>query len=633
MCGITGLYAYNEIGRFHAVKLNQALQTLSKRGPDRQNTDLHYFVHLGHTRLAIIDLNPQANQPMKDESGRYTIVFNGEIFNFKALRRELENQGISFFSNSDTEVLLKGFIAEKEQFLPKLNGFFAFAIYDQQTEELFLARDRYGVKPLLIYEDEDKFIFASEMKAILSYGIPKELDWVSVAQYFQFNYIPQPYSILKNVRKLPAGTWLKVKKREQKTEKYYQIPMVNPAENLISYLEAQRKFVQLLTDAVERRLVADVPLGCFLSGGIDSSVVTALASQFVPQLNTFSIGYRDEPFFDETHYAQLVAKKFKTNHTVFSLSNQDLLESLEGMLAYLDEPFADSSALAVYILSLHTRKKVTVALSGDGADEMLGGYNKHAAELRARQRNWKTQLVQTFSPIWKSLPQSRNNPLTNKIRQLNRFAEGVKLTPTERYWQWAGFLPENELLTLFHPKAQAQIDQAIYQQRKHEILQYLTPEGDLNQVFYTDMHLVLQGDMLTKIDLMSMANSLEIRNPFLDFQVVNFVFSLPVEYKITPHIRKRILQESFRDLLPAELFKRPKHGFEVPLLKWFRKELKSLLFDDLLADKFIEEQQIFQLDTLKTFKKKLFSNNPQDVHAHLWALLVFQTWYKRYFLK
>lgn len=637
MCGITGIFAYNELGRFHTIKLSQANQSLALRGPDAADMSLHHAVNLGHTRLAIIDLSREANQPMKDESDRYTIVYNGEIYNYQSIRTELEGLGITFRTQSDTEVLLKGFIHYKEDILPKLNGFFAFAIYDELEQELFLARDRMGIKPLLIYEDEDKLLFASEMKALFQFGIPKEIDWTSLQLYLQLNYIPNPYSMLKNVRKLSPGHFMKVKKRQITERSYYQLDpsslRISPSQG--SYEIQQKRLIEVLEKAVQKRLVADVPLGTFLSGGIDSSVITALASRHTERLNTFSIGYRDEPFFDETKYANLVAKKFDTNHTVFSLSNRDLYAHLFDVLDYIDEPFADSSALAVYILSKETRRKAKVALSGDGADELFSGYNKHLAEYRARQGGFLANTIKNLLPVWQRMPKSRNGFLSNKARQFQRFAEGLQLDEKERYWRWASLANEEEVQAI----TQSNFDFDTYQSRKSEILQYIRNGANLsayqnlarfNDVLYTDLQLVLVGDMLPKVDLMSMANSLEVRVPFLDHEVVEFVTALPASYKIDQRMRKKILQDAFRDILPKELYKRPKRGFEVPLLKWFRTELRSLIEGDLLADDFIQEQGIFNLEEIKKLKVRLFSNDPGDIHARIWALIVFQYWWKKW---
>lgn len=628
MCGITGVFAFNLLGRFNMIHIVSATQALEKRGPDFQNVYSDEYVGLGHRRLSIIDTSELGNQPMWDASKRYAIIFNGEIFNYRELRKELEQKGISFQSTSDTEVLLQLFILEKENCLNRLNGFFAFCVYDKQEQTLFLARDRYGIKPLLYLFDEDKFLFASEMKSLVQYGIDKQLDYTSLLTYLQLNYIPAPETIFSNVKKLLPGHYLKIKRQHIETTRYYTIS--SPEKSSLGYADAQKKFSELLEDSVERRLIADVPVGAFLSGGTDSSVITALAARHKPDIHTFSIGFKDEPFFDETQYAQLVAKHLRTDHTVFSLSNTDLLEHVNSVLDYIDEPFADSSALNVYILSRQTRKYATVALSGDGADEMLAGYNKHTAFYRIQNPLWQEKIVCGLAPLWKGLPQSRNNFLGNKIRQLNRFAQAGSLNSRERYWQWAGFASQKQAEALLSNNAFEKTSFEEYEKRKQTILQTIPNAETMGDVLLTDMHLVLPNDMLTKVDLMSMANGLEVRVPFLDYRVVNFIFSLPDEYKINRSVRKRILQETFRPLLPPELYNRPKKGFEVPLLKRFRKELKSLIFDDLLSFKTITEQQIFNPAEVEKLKAQLLSSNPHDVHARIWGLLVFQWWWKKY---
>ncbi|MBL7876973.1 MAG: asparagine synthase C-terminal domain-containing protein, partial [Cyclobacteriaceae bacterium] len=383
-------------------------------------------------------------------------------------------------------------------------------------------------------------------------------------------------------------------------------------------------------DSVKRRLISDVPLGCFLSGGIDSSVITTLAARHKPDLHTFSIGFKDEKFFDETQYAKRVADHLKTNHTVFSLTNDDLLAHLHQALDYIDEPFADSSALNVFILSKVTRKHATVALSGDGADELLGGYNKHAAFYRIMNKGWQENLIRLLEPLWKTLPQSRNGTFSNRFRQLTRFAEGMKLTSQERYWQWAGFAKETDAFALLSNQSKEKFQQQDYQNRKEDLLKAISKAESLREILLTDVNLVLPNDMLTKVDLMSMAHGLEVRVPFLDYRLVNFIFSLPDDFKITRSIRKRILQDAFRDVLPKELYNRPKKGFEVPLLKWFRKELKSWIVDDLLSEKMIREQGIFEYPQIEKLKIQLMSSNPQDVHARIWGLLVFQWWWRKY---
>lgn len=631
MCGITGIFAFNLVGKFNLINVAAATQALHKRGPDNQGIYTDQFVGLGHRRLSIIDTSAAAHQPMWDSTRRYCMVFNGEIFNYLELKQQLKEKGVAFTTDSDSEVLLQLYIHEKEKCLNQLNGFFAFCIYDLQEQTFFVARDRYGIKPLLYVFDEDKFLFASEMKSIIQYGIEKIIDYTSLHTYLQLNYIPAPHTIFTSVKKVMPGHWLRISNKTMKEGTYYQIPydQQKAAANKIKYEDAKEKLKELLEASVQRRLIADVPLGSFLSGGIDSSVVSGLASKHKSNLHTFSIGFRDEKFFDETEYAKLVATHFKTDHTVFSLTNADLYEHVHSILDYIDEPFADSSAIAVYILSRETRKHATVALSGDGADELLAGYNKHAGFLQSLRPGFKENAVKNLLPLWNLFPASRNNPITNKVRQLKRFAEGMKLSPAERYWRWAGFAGTNQATSLFSNSSKEKWVEQEYQSRKAEILKTMPTDASINDMLLTDVRLVLANDMLTKVDLMSMANALEVRVPFLDFEVVNFLFSLPDDYKINANIRKRILQDAFKDLLPAQLYNRPKKGFEVPLLKWFRNEMKSLIVDDLLSEKFIAEQGVFNYSEIAKLKAQLFSSNPGDVHARIWGLIVFQWWWKK----
>ncbi len=627
MCGITGIYCFNESAENYESKLKLAVESLKSRGPDSNGIFINQNIGLGHTRLSIIDTSAAGSQPFIDKSGKYAIVFNGEFYNHNDFRQELKNDGIDFDSETDTEVLLYLLIKYGTLAIAKINGCFSFAFYDLNKNTCLLVRDRMGINPLLYYKDDDKLIFASEMKAIFSFGIPKILNHDSLVTYLQLNYLPTNCSIIENVHKLEPGHYLEISQNGVSIQKYYEIPTYNSASTIDDYETAKSNLKTLLDNSVKRRMIADVPLGCFLSGGIDSTIITALASQHTVNLNTFSIGFKDNEYFDETCYADIVAKKFKTNHTVFKISNDDLLHNLNSAINYLDEPFADSSALAVNILSKLTREKVTVALSGDGADEMFAGYNKHSAHYKAALAGPKEKIAATLHPIWKALPKSRNSKTANLARQLDRFASGYKLSPEERYWFWAsiGSTDYTTSILLQQPN----------NQRINDIKQkYLTNTSnfkDLNAVLYTDMKLVLQGDMLTKVDLMSMANSLEVRTPFLDHTVVDYVFGLPANYKISATSKKLILKETFKDLIPHELLNRPKHGFEVPLLKWFKNELWSLIDTDLLSEKFISEQALFNYNTIRDLKKKIHSTNPGDTAAKVWALIVFQNWWKKYF--
>lgn len=630
MCGITGVYAYNMIGRMHFVHLENATRVIESRGPDYHDSYHDNTVALGHRRLSIIDTSSSGHQPMHDATGRYLIIYNGEIFNYRELKKNLVDKGYSFNSETDTEVLLNLYIAYGKECLNKVNGFFSFAIYDKEEKTLFLARDRMGIKPLYYFHDGDKFLFGSEIKSLLKYGIPKEIDYESLWQYLQMNYISAPKTIFKGIKKLEPGHYYSISPEKIESAAYYTIPYDPQAiDKSSSYEQLQKRLFNLMEDSVQQRLVADVPLGTFLSGGIDSSVITMLAARHKPDIHSFSIGYKDLKFFDETDYARSVAKKAGIEHTVFEISSNDLLGSIEGVLDYLDEPFADSSALAVNILCRETKKHATVALSGDGADELFGGYNKHEALKKLSDGGLLMNLIAAGQPLWYMLPKSRHNKLTNLFRQLHRMSEGMKLSPAERYWRWASFATEKSAFNLLSSQSQQLVQQNAYAGFKSNFTGFI--KNDLNTQLLADCKMVLPDDMLIKVDRMSMLNSLEIRVPFLDYRIVDFAYSLPEEYKIGNGIRKRIVQDTFKEILPAELYNRPKKGFEVPLLHWLRNDLKEKITDDLLKDDFIAEQGIFDVREVRKLKKKLFSMNPGDVHARIWGLLVFQWWYRRYF--
>lgn len=628
MCGIAGAIAFSEAGKKYPDRIGDAVAALRHRGPDGEGTFRDGNVALGHTRLAIIDTSDNAAQPFTSTDGRYTIVFNGEIFNYRELRAEMEKEGVKFRTQSDTEVLLALFAKEGKDCLPKLNGFFAFAVYDKNDGSLFLARDRYGEKPLYwMSAGINSFCFASEPAALLAFGMPSPpLNRAALTAYLHLNYVPEnvlSQTMFGGMRELNAGNFLVFPNPDLIIrEPYYKLPS---ATLPVSYDAAQRQLREKLEKAVERRLVADVPLGAFLSGGLDSSIISALAVKQKASIDTFSIGFADEPFFDETEYAKLVSKHLGTKHHVFSLTNNDLLESLHEFLAHCDEPFADSSALAVNILAKETKRHVTVALSGDGADELFAGYNKHEAELRLRQKSAVNNLMRHTQELWQLLPASRNSAFGNRVRQLRKFTAGLNLSPDERYWRWAGFTQPGELKALLADPKEAEWEHLL----RKELTEHIRPGGDFNEVLRADMKIVLEGDMLVKVDRMSMLHGLEVRPPFLDHEVVDFVMQLPAEFKIQPGNRKRILKDTFRDLLPAEIFTRRKQGFEVPLLKWFRNELRGLI-DELLDEKFLKEQQLFHTEAVKQLRKQLHSSNPGDSAARIWGLIVFQSWWKKY---
>ncbi len=622
MCGICGIYDFqNPVTKWNDA-LARGVQLLKRRGPNCDGIYTHNHAGLAHTRLAVIDTSEIANQPFTDKTGRYTIVYNGEFYNYKEQRKKLEEKGYVFRSQSDTEVLLNLFIELGISFLNEVNGCFSLAVYDNIEESLFVARDRLGIKPLVYYYDGNKFIFSSELKAILPFGINKNIDQDSLRLYFCLNYIPAPHSIFHNVYKLLPGHYIKVKKEKIETIRYYNIPGYELSKSDISFDEATQHIRNLLEESVKRRLVSDVPLGTFLSGGLDSSIVTALASNQLRGLNTFSAGFSDDPFYDETDSAKLIAEKFQTNHTVFSLSRKDLFDHLTDVLDYLDEPFADSSSVAVSILSKLTKNHVTVALSGDGADELHAGYNKHYAHYRALQNSSFNFFARNSEWFWSSMPKSRNSKISNKSRQALRYSKGLRLTDKERYWYWSSFASENYIDKLFTQNASPD-----FTLNRNTLIENINK--DFNSILYTDMLMVLPNDMLHKVDMMSMSHGLEVRVPMLDHTIVDFMFTLPGDYKIDSNQRKKLLRNSFKNILPREILSKPKHGFEIPLLPWLKTGLQPLLKSTLNKSD-ISNMGLFNYKEIEKLNHKLLGVNPSESATHLWTLFVFQYWCNKY---
>ncbi len=624
MCGIVGVYSFTDAGAGYHGKIQDATEILTHRGPDGSGIYRGNKVSMGHTRLAINDLSAMAEQPITDSTGQYRIIANGEIYNHRELREKLQQQGVIFNSDSDSEVILHLYIQKGPECLQLLNGFFSLSIYDSVNDQLFIARDRFGIKPLLIYQVRDVLLFSSEMKSLLALGIPKTLDRTSIYQYFQLNYIPPPFSIFKKVRKLEPGYYLLVNKNEVTTKKYYTIPHRNIKTLSQDHSSIQRELRNVLGNAVRMRMQADVPVGVFLSGGVDSSILIAEASQYTT-LSTFSIGFQDAPFFDESHHAEQVANHFGTSHTTYLLSEDDLDRNLQPALDCLDEPFGDSSALLMYILSSKAGKEVKAVLSGDGADELFGGYHKHRAHWLAIQQRELSNLYSLCSPLLQALPKSRHGKFTNIIRQLHRYAHGCSLTPKERYWLWASVCEEETVLKLLNTAPLIQADE-----RKRQLLEAINTPEEFSDILRTDMQLILVGDMLHKVDMMSMANGVEVRNPYLDYQMVNIAFNLENNLKMHSGGGKKILRDAYQHLLPAAIYDRPKKGFEVPLLGWLRRIVTDRLAGEYFDKEFLKDQQIFNLKTIKRIKNKLYSSNPGDAPAQLWALIVFQHWWKKH---
>lgn len=617
MCGIAGIWSFGGEAAKSETSLRGMVSSLIRRGPDAQGTYNGKSARLGHCRLSIIDLSDKANQPMSDESGRYTLVFNGEIYNYKALRRELANAfSTSFKTESDTEVLLRGLIEYGPKFIEKLNGFFAFAFYDEREDHILLARDRYGIKPLFYAEESGQFTFASSLTAVMKGLLTRGISRESLFEYLQFSYIPAPNTILEGVKKLEPAHYVFISKDGVSKTRYYAIPETVSKES--DRAEMQGQFKHLLEKSVEDRLQADVPVGTFLSGGLDSAVITHIAAKFKPDITAFSVGFPDNPFFDESPRATAMAKHIGIDHRVLQLSETEIENKLGDILDAIDEPFADSSAVLVNLISEYARREVKVILSGDGADEILGGYNKHRALLRSTDKSFTNKALQTADSLLSVLPESRNSKTMNEIRKLKRYSRGLGLSLADRYLEWASFTPAESVEKLLrHPNNGKRIHIDI-------------DPVDFNTVLRTDMELVLPNDMLCKVDLMSMHHSLEVRVPFLDHHLVNFLFGVPAGEKLNKSEGKILLRDAYTDVMPKNFFSGKKRGFEAPLVAWLAGPLKKYR-EELFSRELIEKQAIFHLEEVKQLERKSMSQNPGDSPHTIWALLVFQHWYVRHF--
>jgi len=614
MCGITGYISLRKEINHSKIFLDKAINSLNKRGPDNIGKYRNNFCELAHARLSIIDTSSISNQPMIDSSDRYIIVFNGEIYNYKKIRKDLISLGYDFKTQSDTEVVLYSYIHYKEKCVDLFDGFFAFCIYDLKENKSFIARDRFGIKPLYYSLNDERILFASELKSLLCYPIDKNIDRDALNLYFKFNYIPAPYSILESCKKLLPGECVIIENSNVVFKRYYTYyPKEETSDN---YNKAKQKIEKLLYSSVENRMIADVPLGTFLSGGVDSSIISLIASRIKPDINTFSIGFPDEPLFDESKYAEQVAKHINSKHHTFNVTNKILYQNLDEILDYMDEPFADSSALNVFLLSKQTREHITVALSGDGADELFSGYNKHSALFFADKKSLQNITIKNLGNLFNIMPQSRNSKFGNLGRKLSKLSTGLNLNKEDRYLSWASFMSDNTIRSLTNYSS------LINPIKNIEVKNF-------NDYLFADFSLVLPNDMLKKVDLMSMANSLEVRTPFLSHELVEYVFSLPVSYKIDLKDKKKILKDIYRKDMPENLFERNKHGFEVPLNKWYKKELKTYLDDKIFSNNLLVNHGYLEQEELTKMSYQLEKGSSGDIVFQTWALIVLEHWCRK----
>ena len=615
MCGIVGRLNFNGVP-VDERELCAARDALSHRGPDDSGFYLDGPVGLAHRRLSILDLSPRARQPMVDGTGRLWITFNGEIYNFRELRGQLEQLGHTFRSTSDTEVILAAYRQWGLDCLRRLNGMFAFGLWDGDSRTLHLVRDRIGVKPLYFALDDRRLVFASTLKSFAEFpDLPRQLDEEALGLYFQLLYIPAPCSIWRGIRKLMPGTCLSVGLDGTSVETSYwsllrphgQPAGAQPGE------DAERGLHRLLASSVDYRLISDVPVGAFLSGGIDSSLIVALMRECVPEVQTFTIGFA-EAEYDETGYARAVAEHLGCRHTELTLTPSDLLSLVETVPQHYDEPFADVSAIPTLAVSRLARQHVTVALSGDGGDELLGGYPyyRHLARLAP----WRQRLAPLRTLLARAGQVGLPYRPTMGLRAL-----ATSDTPALFAYMRGSLKAMDYASVLSRPFKQAG---EFFSERLADHV----PSGELMQR-YMDLDLLtyLPDDILVKVDRASMAYGLEARNPFLDWRVVEYCRSLPQSIKCPNGDPKGLAKRLLARYLPAKLIDRPKMGFSVPIRRWFRGELRDAVADTVLGGILVRDGYINAAAARRLLDEH--SSGKQNHENMLWTMMSFELWYAR----
>jgi asparagine synthase (glutamine-hydrolysing) len=621
MCGLAGLVGYDGVERPDLeVRLERAMARIRPRGPDAQARWRDGRCALLHTRLAIIDLSPDGNQPMHGHGG--SIAYNGEIYNYRAVREELVRLGYAFRTQSDTEVILAGWDAWGEGLLPRLNGMFAFALWRADEGRLVLARDRFGKKPLVYRETPDGLAFGSDALAVAALAPrPPVLDPGALRLLLTLGYIPAPHTIFAGMAKLPPGHLAVLERGRFAVKRWFRLA------DAVEELPADPAAVDaLLRDrfdaAVAARLVADVPVAAFLSGGIDSALVAASLAHQQQKVETFTVGFRDAPaYYEERPAAAAVARHLGLPHHAIELTSDSALDALDGIVAAMDEPFADSSAIPTFLLSAAMARHVKVALSGDGADEAFGGYRKYQGELHAarwrRLPAWLRRGV--IGPAVALLPESKQNPLLEKARRLRKFAAHADRPAAERQAAWASLLAPEEADRLLGPAPEDPVTARVAALRAE-----IGEADPLNAMLYADIGLVLPDDMLVKVDRMAMAHGLEVRSPFLDPGVVALAMSLPGSEKIRPGAGKHVLRRAFADRLPAEVFARPKRGFEAPVARWlagpWRERVMAATNPGWLASLGIRDT------ALPRRWADALVRGGRDTSWRLWAFVVLHAW-------
>lgn len=615
MCGICGYLSNKEIQKNEFEKMNDSMY---HRGPDDAGI---YQVKIGESalglaqrRLSILDLSHKGHQPMFDEQKRCAVVFNGEIYNFRQIRDDLKKRGYFFFSDCDTEVVLKAYLEYKEDFLRHLNGMFAIAIYDFEKNRLLLARDRLGKKPLYYYQNENEFVFASELKPIMLYPyFQKEIRTDIIARYLVRSSIIPPDTIFLNTYKLRQGEYLiyqngKITKKEYwKLLDEWRMGVQNQEED---YAVCKKEIKKLLYDAVEKRLIADVPIGAFLSGGIDSTLVSAVANEIkTGGIDTFSIGFEDERY-DESPYAKVTANYLGTNHHEMVMTEKQLLEVLDDLPLYYDEPFADSSQLPSMLVAGFAKEKITAALSGDGGDEFFCGYTAYDELAKMQKLEPFLNIIRACTnkeSVEKLISDDRVCALLNNRDKRYK----IQILPAMREQVAMGLLKDKQV-------------SAKYDQESMILAEDWKEKGML-----LDMMTYLPDEILTKMDRASMRYSLEVRCPILDYRILEYSFRIPMKYKYRKQEKKYLLKDILYDYIPREMMERKKQGFAVPISKWLRGCLRKKLM--CYADRAIlERQEIFVPEKIQELIECAEKSDRYLYQSILWGFFVFQMWYQEY---
>lgn len=625
MCGIAGLTLNHSNTRNVADVLSQMGQAIRHRGPDSAGQYQDEGVGLCHQRLSIIDLSSGGHQPMRSHSGRFVITYNGEIYNFVELRNSLIDQGVVFRSNSDTEVLIQLFEKMGTKCLDLLNGMFAIAIWDTTEKTLFLARDRLGKKPLYYYANNGDFVFASEIKSILTVpDIDRSIRYDAVKDYFTYHYVPDPKSIFKFIHKLKPGHWLRVANNDIKEECYWDVSFSKGSEKSLS--NVKEDLYNLIDDSVRIRMMSDVPLGAFLSGGVDSSaMVGMMANAQSSPITTCSIGFKSEKH-NELEYAKEIANQFGTDHHEF-IVNENVENSLLEIANYFDEPFADSSFVPTYFVSKLARRKVTVALAGDGGDENFAGYTKYGHD---KKENELRKLLP--GPIRRALLPTLHSllvkPDNKHTRRMSSLLGTLSVDSARGFFKSNSFFNEYIWSNLINDKFKTALGG--YDSAENTINTYQQSDGPdhLSKILYTDIKTYLPGDILVKVDRMSMANSLETRAPLLDYRVVEYAATIPSSLKLNGKESKYALKKCLSSLLSDEILYRKKMGFTVPMEQWLRNEInltvhKYLFKQDNGLSQFFDPRELQKL-------WDLHQSGKLNLSQELWSLFMFEVWWQKY---